>query len=337
MNEKGATNLSDLLVQAGTEPEAGPSAKYLILLRGGIPGAMLRLSPGGDWIGRAPENTVYVPEGTVSRRHAALRSDGDGRVWLTDLGSTNGTFVNGRRLVPHQPVLLRDGDRLRFGTTVVVKFVCPDPCEERFQRELFERSVRDPLTGLYNRNFFLDQIGPLSARAAARGLGLAILMLDLDHFKVVNDTYGHAAGDTVLHEAAQVIRQSTRADDLVARYGGEEFVAALPITALDHAFERAERIRLNLSARRIEASGTPLCITVSIGLAYAPPERAHLAASLLVVADRCLYRAKETGRDRVVGRFEPALSWAELQATSDGEGSGFVCCITSPTLGAQDD
>ncbi len=136
----------------------------------------------------------------------------------------------------------------------MLKLVRLDPHDERFQRDMFERTVRDPLTGLYHRAYFLSQIGVLAERYAAAGIGMAILMLDIDHFKQINDRYGHVAGDDVLREVAAVIRESTRAEDLVARYGGEEFVIALPVSLVALAVQRAERIRLAIARRTIPAA-----------------------------------------------------------------------------------
>lgn len=265
---------------------------------------MLLLEPGLRCLGRSSENDLQLPEMSVSRQHAQLLIEPDGPVRLTDLGSSNGTFLNGQRLTPHQPVALRDGDRLGFGPSMIAKFTCPDPCEEDYQRLLFERAVRDPLTGLYNRGYFLEQAPILDRQAAARGLGLAILMLDVDHFKRINDSLGHGAGDAVLRDVAQVIRQSTRSDDLVARYGGEEFVAALPIATPDQANERAEQIRRNLAHRRHANAGQPLRITASIGLAFSAAGRVASLASLISAADAGLYQAKRSGRNRVIFRGE---------------------------------
>jgi two-component system cell cycle response regulator len=127
-----------------------------------------------------------------------------------------------------------------------------------------------------------------------------VLMIDIDHFKRVNDTFGHETGDAVLREVATVLRQCTRSQDLVARYGGEEFVVALPIASLGLATERAERIRRGLSARRILAQGAPLRITASIGVAFTPAGRPLPVEALIASADQSLYRAKDGGRDRVV-------------------------------------
>jgi diguanylate cyclase (GGDEF)-like protein len=175
---------------------------------------------------------------------------------------------------------------------------------------MFERTVRDPLTGLYNRAFFLDQLRQTAEGGSTRGLGLAVLMLDIDHFKTINDTYGHDAGDAVLREVAQVLRECTRSDDLVARYGGEEFTLALTVTAPDQATDRAERIRAAIAARRFAATyasaGHALNVTISIGLAFAHPGHVRDTQALITTADQGLYQAKRHGRNRVV--FHPEVT-----------------------------
>jgi diguanylate cyclase (GGDEF)-like protein len=317
MDEKGSTVLCDLIARCQPEPVVSTTMPmYLIMVSGGIPGAMLRLAPGGTRLGRAADSTFQLSEISVSRRHAAIEADTQGVVRLTDLGSTNGTFLNGRRLRPHAPFRLEDGDRVQLGSSVIFKFVRLDPCEEQFQREMFERTVRDGLTGLYNRSFFLNQVGPLTQFGALRGLGLAILMLDIDHFKLINDGHGHDVGDFVLREVANVLRDSTRNEDLVARYGGEEFVLALPVAAPDQATDRAERIRTSLAGRRIVTGSTTLRVTASLGLAFAPADRPRSAAAMITAADRCLLQAKIAGRDRIIFRPDPSFSLHEPGTTT---------------------
>jgi diguanylate cyclase (GGDEF)-like protein len=165
---------------------------------------------------------------------------------------------------------------------------------------MYERTVRDTLTGLYNRAYLLNQIGVLAERSASQGIGLAVLMLDIDHFKQINDSYGHLAGDDVLRQVAAVIRESTRSEDLVARFGGEEFVVVLPVSVPDLAADRAERIRSNLAERTVMAEGTGIRVTASIGLAFAPAGRSRNEMALIMTADEALYRAKADGRNRVV-------------------------------------
>jgi diguanylate cyclase (GGDEF)-like protein len=216
-----------------------------------------------------------------------------------DLGSTNGTFVNGRRIPTHAAVAIGDGSRLQLGSATLLKYLKLDPCEEGFQRDLYERSVRDNLTGLYNRGYFLSQIGPLAELNSICELGMALILVDIDHFKRVNDTHGHNVGDMILREVAEVIRESTRGEDLVARYGGEEFILALPSCSLEQATERAERIRTRLSSRVIDASQCRVRVTASLGLAFAPAGRVRDVAALITAADQALYKAKASGRNQV--------------------------------------
>ena len=171
MDDDGATQVCSRLKQFDCGTPVGSSLPmYLIVVNGAIPGAMLRLATGGTQLGRGPDNTYQLQESCISRHHAIFRPDAKGDVWLTDLGSTNGTYLNGRRLSGNLPTRVVDGDRVQLGSAVVVKFVRLNPTEEQFQRDMFERTVRDALTSLYNRAFFLNQVGPLaevSARAQA--------------------------------------------------------------------------------------------------------------------------------------------------------------------------
>ena len=281
-------------------PLANRQSAYLIVIRGGIPGTMLRVGSEETRLGRSAENCFALDDMTVSRRHATVRVDARGLVSLTDEGSTNGTFLNGIRLEPNRTVTIDDGDRLQFGSGVVLKLVRLDSSDEHFQKEMFERTVRDGLTGVYNRTYFLSQVGGLSARHAAQGNGLAVLMVDVDHFKRINDRYGHLVGDAVLRQVSGIIRESTRSEDLVARYGGEEFIVALPVSSPDLAAERAERIRCNVAARRFPVGGSEIRVTVSIGLAFGSPHGPLGEHSLIEAADEALYQAKSEGRNCVV-------------------------------------
>jgi two-component system, cell cycle response regulator len=273
---------------------------YMLVVSGGIPGTMVRLSEQGTSLGRSGENSFQISDITVSRDHAVVMTDEMGTVQIRDEGSTNGTFLNGKRIHAHRLVDLADGDRVQLGTNIVFKLVRLDPNDEQFQRDMYERTVRDALTGLYNRAYLLNQIGVLAERSASQGIGLAVLMLDIDHFKQINDRYGHLAGDDVLRQVAAVIRESTRSEDLVARFGGEEFVVVLPVSVPDLAADRAERIRSNLAERTVMAEGTGIRVTASIGLAFAPAGRSRNEMALIMTADEALYRAKADGRNRVV-------------------------------------
>jgi diguanylate cyclase (GGDEF)-like protein len=303
--------------QAVGAQAAGALLLYLIIVRGGIPGTMLRLGQKSSSLGRSVENTFQFHDNTVSRRHAVLSIDAAGVAWLMDLGSTNGTFVDGRRIAAQTPVQAGDGSRIQLGSSTLLKYLKLDPCEEGFQRELYERSVRDNLTGLYNRGYFLSQIGPLAELNSMCELGLALILVDIDHFKRVNDTHGHTVGDLILREVAEVLRESTRGEDLVARYGGEEFILALPSSSLEQATERAESIRSRLSSRLVEASESRVGVTASLGLSFVPAGRVRDVEALITSADEALYMAKRSGRNRVIARAQAQQDFGHKTESTD--------------------
>jgi diguanylate cyclase (GGDEF)-like protein len=165
---------------------------------------------------------------------------------------------------------------------------------------LEEQSIRDGLTGLFNRHFMEIALDRELRRAARQKKPVAIMMLDIDHFKQFNDTYGHEAGDTVLRELGEALLASVRNEDILCRYGGEEFVAILPDLTLDLAIERAEALRRMVSEMRVRMRGESLReITVSIGVAVYP-QYGETMEEVMRVADRALYEAKNLGRNRVV-------------------------------------
>jgi diguanylate cyclase (GGDEF)-like protein len=167
------------------------------------------------------------------------------------------------------------------------------------QAKLEHQSIRDSLTGLFNRHFMHEALERELSRAARRRSTVAVLMLDVDHFKQFNDTYSHQAGDAVLRDAANCFAESVRTEDIVCRYGGEEFVIILPDIEESQAFERAEHIRSNIEKLRPQFRGEFLkSITVSIGVANYP-RSAEDSNSLLRLADQALYEAKHSGRNRV--------------------------------------
>jgi diguanylate cyclase (GGDEF)-like protein len=278
---------------------------YLVFLSGGFPGRMIRVGPGETTIGRSEDNTIPIFDIDISRYHASLRADEKGQTWLTDLGSTNGTYWNGKPLAERVAVMIRDGDQIQFGSTVVFKFLRPSTSDERLLQVLFERAARDLLTGLYNRAYFLDQVVYQALQGARLGHGLAILLLDIDHFKRINDTFGHGVGDEVLRLVANILRESVRSEDLVARFGGEEFILAMTAPGVAQARGVAEQVRLLLAARPIEVAGHHIRVTASFGGDFAEAGRFQDAGRMIQIADQALYKAKNTGRDRVVFEHRP--------------------------------
>jgi diguanylate cyclase (GGDEF)-like protein len=244
-------------------------------------------------LGRDPACAVRLPSDDVSRRHARIAADAEGHL-LVDLASTNGTWVNGRRVEVHR---LRAGDRLRLGGFVARYVAAGDP-EGGELAGLALASRRDGLTGLPNRRAFDEELAREVARAARSGAPLALVVLDVDRFKAVNDGHGHPAGDAVLREVAARAAAAIRQGDLAARLGGEEFALLLPGADLSGAAELAERVRAAVAGAPVPAAGQSIAVTVSLGCAALAPGEAPEA--LLGRADARLYEAKRTGRDRVV-------------------------------------
>jgi diguanylate cyclase (GGDEF)-like protein/PAS domain S-box-containing protein len=190
----------------------------------------------------------------------------------------------------------------------------------RLREALRTQSIRDPLTGLYNRRYLEEMLDRETRRAMRAKQALGVLMLDLDHFKKFNDTYGHDAGDTVLRESGTLLANSIRGEDIVCRFGGEEFVVILPTANLNSACARAEHLRSRMRERTVLHQGQSLgMVTVSVGVA-ALPEHGTSPKELLEAADTALYRAKREGRDRVVGAELPQA--CEAQAARSRASSG---------------
>ncbi|MBH1986902.1 MAG: diguanylate cyclase [Burkholderiales bacterium] len=173
---------------------------------------------------------------------------------------------------------------------------------QSLQAQLTEQANRDPLTGLYNRRYLADSLGREFDRCARDGVALSIVIIDLDHFKLINDQHGHSAGDEVLRQVSLLLLQSMRSSDICCRYGGEEFLLVLPGVELDAALQRAEQCRQRIAEQRWHANGRGFGVTLSVGLACSqdarmPPDH------LIALADQALYRAKAEGRNRVCLSF----------------------------------
>jgi diguanylate cyclase (GGDEF)-like protein len=179
---------------------------------------------------------------------------------------------------------------------------------ERLQVELREQAVRDPLTGLFNRRYLQSTLEREWARCQREGVPLCVMLLDIDHFKQVNDRHGHGVGDQVLVRLGQLLLEQSRREDLACRYGGEEFLLLLPGMGADEAYERAQTWRQAFAALDILVNGARLSLSLSIGVAVAP-EHANEPDLLIHQADMALYAAKAQGRNRVVlaeaGRMHP--------------------------------
>ncbi|MEM9304086.1 MAG: GGDEF domain-containing protein [Pseudomonadota bacterium] len=245
-------------------------------------------------IGRDIDSDLVLESGSVSRRHARITRAGD-QVFIEDVGSSNGTSVAGKRIGDRTE--LRTGDLVRLGSATL-KFFANASLESEYHQKLVELATRDGLTGLRNRSFFMDLLKRRLPQQQLRAESMSIAIVDLDHFKLINDEFGHDAGDRALQMTAYVLRNGLGEADLAARIGGEEF--GLVFDTLDA--EQAKRTLVALQGTLAEAAqgtGQP-ALSFSAGVVSVPAGvEADGAPRLLKAADVALYRAKENGRNRV--------------------------------------
>jgi diguanylate cyclase (GGDEF)-like protein len=250
-----------------------------------------------EWtIGRHMSSTVVLADDGVSRRHARIVPE-EGGYTLEDLGSANGTFVAGERIARHQ---LSDGDVFQLGPTVLFRYAHTDASQERMLLKLYEASVRDALTGAYNREHFEERLKVEVAYARRHETIVSMVMFDLDHFKKVNDTYGHPAGDAVLVAVAERVRKAMRTEDVFARYGGEEFAVILRGIDLAGAAHVGERLRQITAAQPVPVAAIAIPVTMSVGCATLSDCPEPSTTALVAIADRRLYAAKRSGRNRCI-------------------------------------
>jgi diguanylate cyclase (GGDEF)-like protein len=268
-------------------------------------------------IGRALEADVRLNDSRASRLHARITSEreagsGDTSYRIADLGSTNGTLVNGELITE---AVLSDGDKILIGDHLF-RFDMLDEIDREFQQQIHRLLAHDELTGLLTSKSFFSELRRESARAEAEARPFCVLMMDLDHFKDVNDTHGHLVGSKTLEETGRIIKQALRAGDVASRFGGEEFAAFLLDANYAQGLVAAERVRVALQQHEFKVSRmdspdseTTHRITISIGVA-AFPDDATDPIHLVELADSALYRAKRSGRNRVCA-YRPSLAMTE--------------------------
>ena len=279
-------------------PRAGGAKACFIVMQGQQVGKMFALGDEVVEIGRSDEVSIPIDDIAVSRVHAKVHSSALGFV-ITDLDSTNGLFVNAERVKRH---VLRDGDRVQVGTLTVLKFTYQDELEQTLQKRLYDKATRDPLVDAHNRKYLDDYLETAFSMAKRRERPLSAMMIDVDHFKRVNDTWGHLAGDAVLKGIADRINETIRTEDIFARFGGEEFVLLLTEQTGEEAVLVAMRIRTLIGSEPFEHERAKIEVTVSIGVATYAGGNYSSPAALIAAADTALYEAKHAGRNRVVSR-----------------------------------
>jgi len=270
----------------------------VVVLTGRKVGMLFPLNEEGSVVGRAMDCDVVLDDDGISRVHAVIIHE-NGRWLLRDLKSTNGTFV-GSRTVGDTPLALRDGDRIRLGADVLLRFGTQDEIERQFLDHLYRSATRDSLTGLVNRRLFIERLDSEVAWHQRHDLPLSLLFIDIDHFKSINDRFGHLWGDIVLKNLSKLFETEFRTEDLVCRFGGEEFVVYMRHTDAENSKAIAERVREKVESSPMLLDEKKVQITVSIGVATREGRSLTSSDELLHEADMFLYVAKDRGRNRVV-------------------------------------
>ena len=293
----GGRRNRDVFRTAAIVPSERPTASgaELVVISGPAMGAHFGLSGQRRFdIGRLPECDVTIDSESVSRHHAVVEATGDG-YRVEDKGSTNGTLVNNVRV---ESAELKDGDLVKIGKAVL-KFVASGNLEAAYLKNLVEMTSQDALTGLANRRQFDERLKAEVAKLAFGGSRVGLLLFDIDHFKRINDTFGHPAGDAVLQQLANALRSRVPAEGLLARVGGEEFGVIYPGAVLDAVAELAEILRASVEAEHFAFEGRHIPVTISLGAASGKPGSVTKPEELYHLADAQLYAAKHAGRNCV--------------------------------------
>jgi len=249
-------------------------------------------------LGRDKGNTIQVDDMKVSKIHCEItpiKTDALEQIVITDLKSTNGTYVNGE---PIEQRILTTGDKITIGDTVL-RFSYHDEIEEEYHVRLFNFAATDSLTGLYNRRYILNELENQRKIAKRNKRIFSIVIIDIDDFKVINDSFGHQAGDEYLKKVAFEINHSLREQDIPGRLGGEEFLIILPETGLEGATYLADRIRKQIQASSIIYQNNAISATISAGVCQYRG-KTQTTNSLFQQADHALYEAKKAGKNQVV-------------------------------------
>lgn len=277
---------------------AGSEGFYFTVIEGTDFGRVFLLEKPEMVLGRSDEADIQVDDEKVSRKHLKLcmvkNHKGESRAKVVDLNSKNGIFVNGIRTFEED---LRSGDKIKVGDTIL-KFEIKDRLDVSYHDKLYQQATRDPLTGLSNRNYFRNELKKFVSLSARYNRALSVIMLDIDFFKKINDTYGHDVGDNVLKNVSEILMRHVRTHDVAARFGGEEFVMLLPETSLGGAVVVAERIRTAVENVDFNPAGCRHNVTISIGVAEYLGDGTDVE-EVIKKADEALYKAKSSGRNRV--------------------------------------
>jgi two-component system, cell cycle response regulator len=276
-------------------PSSRSRRAYLIVMSGERIGHALEVISSSVLLGRGDDAGLILDEDGVSRHHAKVVLLSGNVCLVQDLGSTNGTYVNDVRVEAHP---LEHGDRIRLGDSAWLRFSIEDKIESDLRAHLFAQATSDPLTGIKNRNAFHDTLTKELAYSRRHNSSLSLIIFDTDHFKELNDTYGHPVGDAVLKAVAERVSKTIRTEDHFSRIGGEEFSLILRGIDRDGVILAAERIRKCIADAPIAHRELSVTLTISLGCATFESKRHQQREDLIQDADQQLYRAKASGRNR---------------------------------------
>ncbi len=270
----------------------------LLVMSGPTTGQTIHLDQKETWkIGRSLDCDIVFQEDSVSRNHCRFFLSADGQWVIEDNASANGTWIDGQRTASF---ILQGGEKIQLGSVIVIKFVLQDEIEAAFQKELYESATRDALTGLGSKRYFVEHLQIEFTYHRRTQRPLSIVMLDLDHFKKINDTYGHPAGDLILTHVGGLLNNVMRTGDAVGRYGGEEIIFLLRDTPLQGAKTFAERLRELIQGHIFIYQNQKIPVTASFGAATYTHQNYKTPEELIKAADQFLYKAKKEGRNRVL-------------------------------------
>jgi len=289
-NETVVTTISKISDRVVTRNAA------LVVIYGADLGRKYDLDRATTIIGRSSKSDLQIDQDSISRAHAKIVLDGAAAT-ISDMGSTNGTAVNDETI--GGPTPLRNGDFIKLGRTIF-KYIAGGNIESQYHEEIYRLTTVDGLTQIFNKRYFLEILEREVSRCHRYRRPLALAMIDIDHFKKVNDTHGHLAGDHVLKMLAAAVKSRIRRDDVFARYGGEEFALILPEVDIPGARTMAEKVRAVVEAQQIVFDGQIIPVTISIGVAACGGEPDAMQA-LIKASDDKLYEAKQGGRNKVCG------------------------------------
>ncbi len=287
------TDIKAALAASDKEAESKPAC--LLVVGGELNGTIFDLLDGDNSVGRSPECQIPLDFQGISRKHFSVNVNA-GVATLSDLGSSNGTFINNEKTAA--AATLKKGDMIKIGS-IALKYLPQGDTERLTYDKLQEDANTDGLTKCYNKMYFNNKLDLEVKKSKITGQPLSLIIFDLDHFKHLNDNYGHDAGDYVLKEKAELLRDNgIRKGDVFARYGGEEFVVLLPNTNLKQAFEIAERLRKLVETHDFVYDGKKLPVAASIGVADYR-QGVNTGTDLFKRADSAVYKSKEGGRNQV--------------------------------------